>query len=373
MKHFVDDDPGYFTWLEAHAHGFVINCYRNPTPSYLVLHRATCPHIQKWEGRTSTAGDYGKACSEAREDLEAWVNIFDGTATTCRTCNPDHTEADKDPYDRDFNLSDFENLRDFASLAFRECNLGSRNDWFGHFLEGYTGMRARLFAVRHHFREIHAWTPHVRDTEEMDYHLASILFGMDSTIECCTYALNALGCAVAPAYFLDISVDKKLKDINPFNILGTPSKSPLSGYTAVFPDVQRYWQERRDLLVAIIEQHDVSKHRKATILDGWTYRNDPPDDMKVFLDGLSDYERQEYMPRANFILDAQVKTPNARIAAGKGMPFFYLGGTMEGFRAFIQKTGELAYRNANTHISLLHKDWFAVQDAEEVDRNAITK
>jgi hypothetical protein len=39
---FMDNDKGYVAWLSEHPDGFVLNCGRPPTPSYLVLHRATC-------------------------------------------------------------------------------------------------------------------------------------------------------------------------------------------------------------------------------------------------------------------------------------------------------------------------------------------
>ena len=60
VLHFVDDDAGYRMWLRAHGNGFVLNAYRNPTPSYLKLHRAGCLTVLNWPtaGSTSTGGDY---------------------------------------------------------------------------------------------------------------------------------------------------------------------------------------------------------------------------------------------------------------------------------------------------------------------------
>jgi len=45
MDRFRDDDSGYLKWLTAHPDGFVLNAARNPTPAYLVLHRASCDTI----------------------------------------------------------------------------------------------------------------------------------------------------------------------------------------------------------------------------------------------------------------------------------------------------------------------------------------
>jgi hypothetical protein len=57
--HFVDDDRAYESWLEGNRSGFVVNCRREPTSAYLILHRASCWTIngrQRW-----TTGGYVKA------------------------------------------------------------------------------------------------------------------------------------------------------------------------------------------------------------------------------------------------------------------------------------------------------------------------
>jgi hypothetical protein len=85
---FIDDDDGYFRWLENHPEGYVVNCWRNPTPAYLVLHRAPCRHIQRWEGRTSTSSQYRKVCAEAEHELHGWAAGLSGELTRCRSCQP---------------------------------------------------------------------------------------------------------------------------------------------------------------------------------------------------------------------------------------------------------------------------------------------
>ncbi len=45
MRRFEDDDDGYLHWLGTHPDLHVLNTARNPTPAYLVLHRATCHTI----------------------------------------------------------------------------------------------------------------------------------------------------------------------------------------------------------------------------------------------------------------------------------------------------------------------------------------
>ncbi len=45
MEQFKDDDRGFLRWIAEHPDGFVVNTYRNPSPQYLRLHRASCRSI----------------------------------------------------------------------------------------------------------------------------------------------------------------------------------------------------------------------------------------------------------------------------------------------------------------------------------------
>jgi DNA phosphorothioation-dependent restriction protein DptH len=85
---FVDDDEGYLTWLRDHREGFVLNCKRTPTPDYVVLHKATCPHISMADSSmTSWTNHYIKVCSEARDVLTAWANQeVGGQVRSCKSC-----------------------------------------------------------------------------------------------------------------------------------------------------------------------------------------------------------------------------------------------------------------------------------------------
>jgi hypothetical protein len=53
VEHFRADDEGYLRWVERYSMGFVVNCLRTLSPSYLMLHRATCGSI-----RTSKQTNY---------------------------------------------------------------------------------------------------------------------------------------------------------------------------------------------------------------------------------------------------------------------------------------------------------------------------
>ena len=75
MQLFKNDDPGYLAWVESHQDGFVVNTYRKPDPRYLILHRVTCGTItgKPARGDRWTTGEFMKACSENRADLEQWA------------------------------------------------------------------------------------------------------------------------------------------------------------------------------------------------------------------------------------------------------------------------------------------------------------
>ena len=90
VRQFVDNDPGYEGWLESHPDGFVVNTYRTPHPSYLMLHRSTCRWISGVPPRGDRwTGDYAKVCAEDRADLERWArDEVGGTLRGCMKCQP---------------------------------------------------------------------------------------------------------------------------------------------------------------------------------------------------------------------------------------------------------------------------------------------
>ena len=83
------NDAEFEAWLDAHPHGYVVNCYRNPTQSYLRLHRANC-HTTRSEQREHYAGgDSLKACGASKIELQEWAaNEVGGTVKPCGICNP---------------------------------------------------------------------------------------------------------------------------------------------------------------------------------------------------------------------------------------------------------------------------------------------
>lgn len=89
MENFKDDDAGYLRWVEDHSDGYVVNCYRTPSPSYLKLHRATCRWIQTEKWTNYTTKTYMKVCSSDKAELDTWArHDIDGELDPCKHCNP---------------------------------------------------------------------------------------------------------------------------------------------------------------------------------------------------------------------------------------------------------------------------------------------
>jgi hypothetical protein len=86
---FSDDEEGYVAWLAANPTGFVLNAYRNPSPGYLKLHRASCRTIngEPTRGKLWTA-DYLKVCSNSPDTLRTWINdhVPGGKPDECSHC-----------------------------------------------------------------------------------------------------------------------------------------------------------------------------------------------------------------------------------------------------------------------------------------------
>jgi len=187
-------------------------------------------------------------------------------------------------YILEFDFSIYEKLDHFALLADQSYNFGNKNGWFGYFRGGFHGFLTRILGVRIHYREVHSWEMIIRGENPIglaEYHLSSIFFNMDSSIECMVFGLNALGYAVNSSEFLDITSEKKLREIGPKNILGgrrDSSKGIISGYNKYFPSLKNHFEENRELIFAIQNQHDISKHR-SIIFPGGRKRTDPPQDL----------------------------------------------------------------------------------------------
>jgi hypothetical protein len=90
LHKFKDRDQDFLDWKEVHPTGFVVNTYRNPQASYLVLHRADCGHF-KSPTKLNWTKDYIKICAIEQEELLRWaeenVSGFHGLRR-CKSCKP---------------------------------------------------------------------------------------------------------------------------------------------------------------------------------------------------------------------------------------------------------------------------------------------
>lgn len=253
-----------------------------------------------------------------------------------------------------FNVMKFKQLDQFALLVCQGYNLGNKGDWFMTFRSGLHGFYARLHGISVHYKIVHAWLPTTRSPTETEYHLSSILFNMDSAIECLTFTLNALGYAAATDSFRDVSDAKALKKVSPKDILGDPSGSPprppLVGYTTIFPMVMSLWQSKRTLLNRIIELHDVSKHRQ-TIYVGGRMRLDTPTGFYESLGTPDDPSfRAQFWPMAEIILQNNPKIPWVEKISQPAEGRILLETLAAEFVDFIHDTGDTAFNEAKAKI-----------------------
>jgi len=222
-----------------------------------------------------------------------------------------------------FESEHFEKLDQLALLARQDYNLGGAGDWFGEFRGGLYGFYARLYGVQHHYSEVHAWLPRVRHVSETEYHLASIMFQMDSALECLTFAINAFGWAAMPTEFRDVTDEKTLRWISPLDVLGGSTRlpSPQPGYLSIFPSFCELWKSQSELINQIRELHDVSKHRKI-IYTGGRARSDTPTGFNESL-GIPEKSNNDkdsmlrtlVSPAAEIVLKSEPKIPlNKRLS-----------------------------------------------------------
>ena len=214
-------------------------------------------------------------------------------------------------YEIFFELSPLNDLDQLCLLADQDYNYGNKKDWFGYFRGGLHGAVSRLHAVRTHYNAIHAWVPMPRPPLDAECNLSNVLFGMDSAIECLTYAMNAIGNCVDESKFRDIADEKALRRISPLDVYGDPLRThptlPLQGYSIYFGDVQKVWIAARDTMQSIMDQHDVSKHRETIFMGGQT-RQDPPVGFFETLGINHDEMKWPYQPMAEIILDKHPKS-----------------------------------------------------------------
>jgi hypothetical protein len=170
----------------------------------------------------------------------------------------------------------YDALWHIGGLVVMDPAVGDHDGWLLHYRSGLRGMFARLMAVDRHYVMLHQYQQQAETTEdnpnrwgiECEYHAGLIFFGMDSSLECSVFALNALGFAKDRAKFCDITQEKGLRGIGPANILGSKKEKPQPGYAEYFRGVKDHWEKDRDLISRITDYHDVSKHRSSIAMGG---------------------------------------------------------------------------------------------------------
>lgn len=258
----------------------------------------------------------------------------------------------------DFNLDSFHQLDEYALLSCQSYNFGNESDWFGSFRGGLYGSYARVHGICSHYHAVHAWMPRPRIPSETEYHLASLFFNMDSFIECVTYALNALGfCASSETKFRNVTCEKGLRRVSPFDILGRPNSNPpqphLSEYDNYFPEVRKYWESKKDFLNMIFEQHDVSKHRE-TIFVGGKSRTNPPLGFfeSIGIDPNNRLQNSLFWPMEEIIIKSDPKAPKKGRTPQPVEERVILESLVPEFQDFVEKTGWLALSDAKANIKL---------------------
>lgn len=264
-----------------------------------------------------------------------------------------------------FNIDSYHKLDNFALLASQSYNFGNDTDWFGNFRGGLYGCYARIHGICSHYYAVHAWMPRPRLPTETEYHLASIFFNMDSFIECISFALNALGyCASNKQNFRDITSDRGLKSISPFDILGRTNTNPpqpyLSEYDTYFPQVRKYWESKKDIIDVIFEQHDVSKHRETIFVGGRSRTTPPPgffESIGLNPDPSINIESTVFWPMEEIIIKNDPKIPKKDRRTQPAKNHITLEWLVPEFKEFAEKTGELAINDAKTNIKLKANDF----------------
>ena len=99
MEIFRDNDKLYLDWTAENPDGYVINCRRNPTEKYLILHASSCHKIStsddKKDKNQFTGGSYIKVCASREDEIKVWIESIFGAVVPkrCSYCEPIFSES----------------------------------------------------------------------------------------------------------------------------------------------------------------------------------------------------------------------------------------------------------------------------------------
>lgn len=260
-------------------------------------------------------------------------------------------------YHLSFEFDSLRQLDDFALLCTQDYNYGHHGRWFSEFRGGLYGAYNRINGISDCYSRLHSWLPVRKTQQSTETNLANLFFNVDSCLECHVYFLNALGFCRSPESFKDVTDEKALRGIGVHNIVGTASSGPLDGYSEYFPNLVDHWAKNEDLLKSVVEQHDVSKHRKKNYIGG-TFATSPPREFLSAFGGEDDFSKNfMFYPMKTIHLEPSPKTPACRKPQYKHADLIVLEELVPAFVSFINKTGHLALNDARATISLKESEF----------------
>lgn len=260
-------------------------------------------------------------------------------------------ESEETAIELHVDLNAWGKLDDLSLLANQSYNLGTGNHWFGAFRGGWYGMRMRIWGFQRHYFESHNWIPRHGLRLEHEYHLATMLFQMDSSIECMVYAANGLGNAFASSDFYDVSSHAALRRVAPKNVLEPPAKGVV-GYEKHFPRFTKLLRQFKPLIDVIMENHDVSKHREMNLPGGKARMDPPPGFYEAHGVNASDPRAFFLAPMERTLLVPEPKAPlKQKLTVPRDQPLVFEH-VAELYAAFMSAAGIALLTDASSAIHL---------------------
>lgn len=223
-------------------------------------------------------------------------------------------------------------LLDHQAISLSKLRVVEPN-WLFYFRGGLQGVASRIRGAKLHYDALHSWLPPRLVFYDWDYHLSTTLFHMDSALECFVFTFNALGCFIDEAQFLDIRTSKGLSKIRIENLL--EGRHAVDGWSIHFGEIQAFWRSKQGLIKAVMENHDVTKHRHAGHGNG-AARKDAP---AGFWDGIEEPMKAYMSPIAETTLGPDLKKPlGERTSDPEGVQFTTLESIMGEYEPFIEES-----------------------------------
>ena len=128
-------------------------------------------------------------------------------------------------------------LWDFGQVLHDEPKIAKPANWILTYRFAILAFVARILSIEREYRNLNELGIGMAPHEEMttpearnewnvvwESYAGVLFFAMDSSLECFSYALNALGYLIRPDDFIDVTSDQKLKRITPANLLDPPTR-----------------------------------------------------------------------------------------------------------------------------------------------------